>query len=53
MSPYYLVTDVKVKLLVNIKKYVLLVYELPEDTNTKRFTYGKNRFVRSGKVKLR
>ena len=52
MSPYYLATKDGVKLLVNIKKWVLTVTELPEDTNVKRFTYGKDAFVNTGKLKM-
>ena len=52
LSPYYLATKDGVKLLVNIKKWVLTVTELPEDTNEKRFTYGKDAFLNTGKLKL-
>jgi len=41
-----------VKLLVNIKKWVLTAVELPSDTNEKKFTYGKDAFVNTGKLKL-
>ena len=49
LSPYYLVKKNNLKLLVNIKNYVLEVIELPNDTNEKKFTYGKNKFINCGK----
>lgn len=52
MSPYYLTKKDGVKLLVNIRKWVLTALELPEDTNEKKFTYGKDAFVNTGKLKL-
>ena len=51
LSPYYLVKKNNLKLLVNIKNYVLEVIELPDDTNEKKFTYGKNKFINCGKLK--
>ena len=53
LSPYYLVKKDELKLLVNIKNYVLEVIELPSNTNDKKFIYGKNKFVNCGKVKIR
>lgn len=52
LSPYYLVLKNNLKLLVNIKNYVLEVVELPSNTNDKRFVYGKNRFRNCGKLDL-
>jgi transcriptional regulator with XRE-family HTH domain len=53
LSPYYLVKKDNLKLLVNIKKYVLEVIELPSDTNDKKFVYGKNVFRNSGKINIK
>lgn len=53
LSPYYLVKKDNLKLLVNIKNYVLEVIELPSNTNEKKFTYGKNRFRNCGKVNIK
>ena len=52
MSPYYLVKRDNLKLLVNIKKWVLEVIELPSNINDKKFTYGQNKFINCGKLKL-
>lgn len=52
LSPYYLVKKGNLKLLVNIKNYVLEVIELPNDVNDKEFVYGKNGFKNTGKIKL-
>ena len=52
LSPYYLVLKDNLKLLVNIKNYVLEVVELPSNTDDKRFVYGKNRFRNCGKLDL-
>ena len=51
-SPYYLVKKDNLKLLVNIKKYVLEVIELPSNTNDKKFVYGQNKFTNNGKIKV-
>ena len=51
LSPYYLVKKNNLKLLVNIKNYVLEVIELPNDTNEKKFTYDKNKFIICAKLK--
>lgn len=52
LSPYYLVIKNNIKLLVNIKKYVLEVYELPSNTNEKRFIFKNNKFRNCGKLKF-
>lgn len=44
MSPYFLVKKDGLKLLINIHDYILEVIELPENTNDKKFVYGKNKF---------
>lgn len=44
MTPYYLIKKDGLKLLVNIHNYILEVIELPENTNDKKFVYGKNKF---------
>ena len=50
LSPFYLVIKDNLKLLVNIKEWTLRVYELPSDTNIKKFVYGKNKFTMCNKV---
>lgn len=52
LSPYYLVKKDNLKLLVNIKDWVLEVIELPSNTNDKKFSYGNNKFINCGKLKL-
>lgn len=52
LSQYYLVKKDNLKLLVNIKNYILEVIELPSNTNDKKFIYGKNKFKNCGKLKL-
>ncbi|MBQ4633883.1 MAG: helix-turn-helix transcriptional regulator [Bacilli bacterium] len=52
LSPYYLVKKDNLKLLVNIKNYVMEVIELPSNTNDKKFVYGQNKFRNCGKLKL-
>ena len=52
LSPYYLVKEDNLKLLVNIKNYVMEVIELPSNTNDKKFVYGQNKFRNCGKLKL-
>ena len=52
LSPYYLVKKDDLKLLLNIKNYVLEVIELPFDINDKKFVYKKNKFINCGKLKL-
>ena len=49
-SPYFLVKKDGLKLLVNINNYVLEVIELPENTNDKKFTYGKNKYKLANKI---
>lgn len=53
LSPYYLVKKDNIKLLVNIKNWVLEIILLPTDTNEKKFVYEKNRFRNCGKLKLK
>lgn len=53
LSPYYLVKKDNLKLLVNIKNWVLEVVELPSKTNDKKFSYGNNRFINCGRLKLK
>lgn len=53
LSPYYYIEKNNVKLLVNIKKWILEVIALPEDTDKKKFIYGKNIFRSSGKLKIK
>lgn len=52
LSPFYLVIKDNLKMLVNIKDWTLRVYELPSDTNVKKFAYGKNKFKMCCKVNL-
>lgn len=52
LSPYYLIKKDNLKLLVNIKDWVLEVIELPSNTNDKKFSYGQNKFINCGKLKL-
>ena len=52
LSPYYLIKKDNLKLLVNIKDWVLEVIELPSNTNDKKFSYGGNKFINCGKLKL-
>lgn len=51
LSPYYYIEKNNVKLLVNIKSWVLEVITLPQETNKKKFIYGKNIFRNCGKLK--
>ena len=43
-TPYFLAKKGGLKLLVNIHDFILEVIELPENTNDKKFVYGKNTF---------
>jgi len=52
LSSYYLVKKDGLKFLVNIKKMLLEVIELPSDTNEKKFVYGRNKFINSGRLSL-
>lgn len=52
LSPYYLVKKDNLKLLVNIKDWALEVIELPSNTNDKKFSYGNNKFINCGKLKM-
>lgn len=51
-TPYYLIKKYGLKLLVNIHDYILEVFELPENTNDKKFVYGKNKFKQFKKIQL-
>ena len=51
-TPYYLIKKDGLKLLVNIHDYILEVIELPENTNDKKFIYGKNKFKQFKKLEL-
>ena len=51
-TPYFLIKKDGLKLLVNIHDYILEVIELPENTNDKKFVYGKNKFKQFKKLKL-
>ena len=51
-TPYYLIKKDGLKLLVNIHNYILEVIELPENTNDKKFVYGKNKFKQFKKIEL-
>ena len=53
LSPYYLVKKENLKLLVNIKNWILEVVELPSNTNDKKFVYGKNKFSNVGKLNIK
>ena len=52
LTPYYLVKKGNLKLLVNIHDHVLEVVELPESTDEKQFTYGKNKFKQFRKIEI-
>ena len=52
LSPYFLVKKGGLKLLINIHDYILEVIELPENTNDKKFVYGKNKFKQFKKLEL-
>ena len=52
LSPYYLIKKDNLKLLVNIKNYVLETIELPSNTNDKKFVYEKNKFRNCGRLRL-
>ena len=53
LSPYYLVKKDNLKMLVNIKDWILEVQELPSDINEKKFTVGKNKFIKMNKLDLK
>lgn len=53
MTPYFLIKKDGIKLLVNIYDYILDVIELPENTNNKKFTHGKNKFKTFNKIENR
>lgn len=48
-SPYYLVKKDNLKMLVNIKDWILEVQELPNNVNEKKFQVGKNKFIKVNK----
>jgi hypothetical protein len=52
MSPYYLGIKDNKKFLINIKKWIIEVEELEENTNQKKFIYNGNIFRNGGKLKL-
>ena len=49
ISPYYLVKKDDLKMLINIKDWVLEVQELPSNLNEKKFSVGKNKFIKINK----
>lgn len=51
-SPYYLVKKDELKLMVNIQDWCLVVTELPDNINEKKFIIGKNIYRKSSPVKL-
>ena len=53
LSPNYLGVKNDIKVLINIKDWVLIVKELPSNTNIKKFTIDKVKFINAGKLKLR
>lgn len=53
LSPYYLIKKDNLKLLVNIKNYIMEVIELPSNTNDRKFVYGKNKFINCGKINVK
>lgn len=53
LSPYYLIKKDNLKLLVNIKNYILEIVELPSNTDDKKIIYEKNVFRNSGKFNLK
>ena len=53
LSPNYLGVKNDIKVLINIKDWVLIVKELPSNTSIKKFTIDKVKFINAGKLKLR
>ena len=53
LSPYYLAIKDQTKLLVNIKKWTLEVYQLPTDINLKKFTIGDSQFTKITQIDLK
>lgn len=51
LSPYYLIVKDDLKLLANIKNWILEVIELPNEINIKKFTYNKKKFINCGELK--
>ena len=52
LSPYYLVVNNETKLLINIKDYNLIIYELSSDINTKKFKFDNKTYINCGKLKI-
>ena len=52
LSPYYLVMNNETKLLINIKDYNLIIYELSSDINTKKFKFDNKTYINCGKLKI-
>lgn len=52
LSPNYLGVKNDIKVLINIKDWVLTVKELPSNTNIKKFTIDKVKFINAGKLKF-
>lgn len=52
LSLYYMVKKDNIRLLVNIKNWVLEVIELPANINEKKFVYKGNKFRKSSKIKF-
>lgn len=53
LSPYYLIKKGNLRLLVNIKNWILTVVELPTNINDKKFIYENNKFTNVGKIKIK
>lgn len=53
LSPYYLITNNNVKLLVNIKNWVLEITELNSNINEKKFIVNNNIYRRLQKIKIK
>ncbi len=53
LSPYYLIKKDNLKLLINIKNWILTVVELPSEINDKKFIYKNNKFTNVGKINIK
>lgn len=53
LSPYYLVKKDNLKLLVNIKDWILEVTELPSNINEKKFVIDKNQYKKHNELILK
>lgn len=53
LSPYYLAVKDNIKLLVNIKNWVLEVNELPSEIKIKKFLFNDNIFTNAGRLNLK